>query len=102
MKLMRVNTRVEKRKKTKPLQHANFWDKICFSFCIFNKNKRTFLQLASLVIDNKLSVETILELSNNFELLKQKVLNEEEYKKFNDVPFLNFREQMKEFNIEDK
>lgn len=53
----------------------------------------------SILIDNKLSVEYILELSNNFELLKRKVLTEEEYEQFDKLPYFKLEEQMREFKF---
>ena len=64
-----------------------------------NKQKRNFVSLISKVVDNKLSVEYILELSNNFQLLKKSVLNQEQYDKFDYLPNLYFEEQLKEFGI---
>lgn len=68
--------------------------------CIPNLKKRSFISLASKVIDNKLSIGYFLELSTNFEILKKKLLDQEEFQNFNKLPFLSLEEQLKEFNIE--
>ena len=51
------------------------------------------------IIDYKLSVEYLLKLSNNFEALKKKTLNEEEYENFENTAKISFEDQMKEFNL---
>ena len=88
------------RKISKNGQHFSFLNSFCFSFCIINKKKRNFVKLISELINNKLSVEYILESSVNFELLKKIILNEEQYENFKNLPYLTLADQMKEFNIE--
>ena len=48
------------------------------------------------LINDKLSVEYILELSNSFEILKRTALTEDQYKEFDELPYLTLDEQIKE------
>ena len=57
------------------------------------------MRLVSQVIDNKLSVENILGLCNNFQLLKKLVLNQEQTQKFDYMNGLSLEEQLREFEI---
>ena len=78
----------------------SFWNSFCFSSFICNKYKRNFVRIISQVIDKKLSVDHLLKISNNLEMLKEFTLNEEDLKTFNELPPLTFDEQMRLFNIE--
>ena len=55
--------------------------------------------MISSLIDKKLSLESFLQLSNNFELLKKKILTEDQYREFDELPYLRLDEQLKEFNL---
>ena len=92
-------TRIQMRKISKPFQFFSFWDSFCFSCCILNSKKRHFVRLISKIIDEKLSVEYILELSNNFEMLKKIVLDEEQYENFGNLPPFTLTKQMEELDI---
>ena len=80
--VIKSKTRLMDRIENNPTQYFSFWNSFCINYIIFNKQKRNFVSLISKVVDNKLSVEYILELSNNFQLLKKSVLNQEQYYKF--------------------
>ena len=47
-----------------------------------------------------MSVENILILSNNFEMLKEFTLTEEELKTFNELPAITLEKQLEHFQIE--
>jgi hypothetical protein len=66
---------------------------------MISKKKKNFVRIISLIINNKLSVEYLLKLSNNFEALKKKILNNEEFENFEISATRTIKEQMKEFNI---
>ena len=91
-------SRIRKREISRPCQHFSFWDSICINSFIINRRKRNFVKMISNLINNKLSVEYILELSNNFELLKRKILTGDQYREFDEIPHLTLDEQIKEFN----
>jgi hypothetical protein len=76
-----------------------FWNSLCFNFCIINKRKKNFVRIISKIIYNKLSVEYLLKLSNNFEALKKKTLNNEEFENFAILGNRTIKEQMKDFNL---
>ena len=97
--MIRSKTRLMDRIENNATQYFTFWNSFCMNYYVFNKPKRNFVSLISKVVDNKLSVEYILELSNNFQLLKKSVLNQEQYYKFDYLPNLSFEEQLKEFGI---
>ena len=61
--------------------------------------KRRFVRFANELVDNKLSLEYYLEISNNLEFLKRLTLNEEQYEEFDKIPHLKFEEQLKQFKI---
>lgn len=69
---------------------------------MLNPLKKGFIDLASEVIDNKLSVEYFLESSNNLELLKKFTLNQEQCENFNRMSLVPLKEQLNEFNIQNK
>lgn len=46
------------------------------------------------LINHKLSIENFLVISNDFEILKRKIFNEEEYKEYEELPNLTLKEQM--------
>ena len=81
------------------IKKFSFWNSICFSHFICDKNKRNFIKLISPVIYKKLSIEYFLKISNNFEMLKEFVLNEDEIKNFNELPPMNLDKQIKLFEI---
>ena len=87
------------RKISKPLQFFSFCDTFCHKRLILNSKKRNFVRLISKIIDDKLSVEYILELSNNFEMLKKIVLDEEQYENFGNLPPFTLKKQMEELDI---
>lgn len=62
--------------------------------------KRDFISVISEVIENKLSVEYFLELTNNFRNLKILLLDENQLEKFNALPYLNLEKQLEEFKQE--
>ena len=78
-----------------------FWNTFCFTFCIYNSTKRKFILLVSKMINKKLSVENILTLSNNIEMLKEFCLNEEELISFNDLPAMSLEKQLRQAQIDD-
>lgn len=92
---------VQQKKKNVKTSKNNFsfWNSLCFNFCIINKKKKNFVRITSQIIYNRLSVEYLLKLSNNFEALKKKTLNDEEYENFAVTSKRSFEEQMKEFDI---
>ena len=94
-----TKTRLKERLENSAIQHFSIWNSFCFNFCILNTKKRNFIQLVSQVIDNKLSVEYILELCNNFQLLRKLVLTQEQNQKFDSMNHLSLEEQLKEFDI---
>lgn len=81
-------------------KYFSCWDTFCFTRFILNERRRNFVYLMSDLIYKKLSVEYILEQSTNLELLKKKLLNEEEVIEFNKLPHLTIKELMEEFNKE--
>ena len=91
-------SRIWKREISRPCQHFSFWDSICLNSFIINRRKRDFVKIISDLVNKKLSLESFLELSNNFELLKRKILTEDQYTEFNELPNLTLDEQIKEFN----
>jgi hypothetical protein len=93
-------SRIWKRENSRPCQHFSFWDSICLNCFIINRRKRNFINMISDLINQKLSVEYILELSNNFELLKRKTLTKDQCREFDEKPHLNLDEQIREFNSE--
>lgn len=82
-----------------PSDYISFWDSIFGNLFVSNKSKRNFINYATDLIDNRLSVEYILESSNNFQLLKKTVLNQEQFEKFDFLTNLSFEEQLREFDI---
>ena len=89
----------KKRKENNSIKYFSFWNTICFKFCIINRMKRRFVRFANELVDNKLSLEYYLEISNNLEFLKRLTLNEEQYEEFDKIPHLKFEEQLKQFKI---
>lgn len=61
-----------------------------------SKKKKKFLEIAVEIINKKLSVENILELSIKFEILKNKAINEEEIKILNKLPLFKINDHLKE------
>ena len=57
------------------------------------------MELISKVIYRKISLDHILKISNNLEVLKEFVLNEEELKKFNELSPRNLNEQLKQMEF---
>ena len=49
-----------------------------------------------------MSVEYLLKLSNNFDILKKKTLDNEQYENFENIPQLTLEQQMKKFGIKYK
>ena len=97
-KLERKKSRIV-RKKTMKNKKFSFCDTFCCSGFIFNKTKRSFVKLISQVIDKKLSLEHLLKISNNLEMLKEYTLSEEEVINFNNLPPMSFVKQLKQFEI---
>lgn len=93
--------RKTKKKKEKKEQETklNFWDKICFNCCIINKRKKSFLNSATKVIDYKLSVEYLLELSNEFQVMKEVFLEEEIADKNRKFFFFSLNDLLEEIKI---
>ena len=73
----------------------SFWESVCFKSFICNKSKKEFAKMVSLVIDRKISVENILKLSNNIEMLKELTLDEDDYNNFHKYPPISFEKQLK-------
>jgi len=95
--MMRTESRINKEKVIN--KYYNFWETLCFSFCIFKKKKRNFFNMISQIINNKISIEYLLKLSNRFENLKLVSLNDEEIKSFDTMSPMSLEEQMKEFGL---
>ena len=74
----------------------SFWNSICFTCFICNKTKRNFVELISKVIYRKLSLDHILKISNNLDMLKDFILNEEELKILNELPTRNLQDHLKQ------
>ena len=89
------------RKENNSIKYFSFWDTICLRSCIYNPLKRKFIKFATELIDNKLSVEYFLQVSNNVEILKKLTLNDEQNEIFDDMRHLPLKEQLNEFNIRD-
>lgn len=87
------------RKENKSIKYFSFLNTICCEFCIINPRRRKFVSLVNQLIDKKLSIENILDVSNDLEILKNINLNEEQLYGFNDLPHLTFKEQLKQFKI---
>ena len=51
------------------------------------------------MIYSKISLDHILKISNNLELLKEVILDEEEFKKINELPPRNLNEQIAQMEI---
>lgn len=97
------NPRIKKsvsRKEGKSIKYFSFLNTLCCKFCIINPIRQKFIKLASKLVDKKLSIENILEVSNDLEILKKINLNDEQIYVFNDFPHLTFKEQLKEFKID--
>ena len=94
--LNKINSRKESINLTKKEKYFSFLDTFCFNFCIFNEKKRNFVRLASLLIYKKLSVEYFLRLSNNFGILKNLILNDNQILQYNNLPHFGMEEQMNE------
>jgi len=91
----------QSRKENNSIKYFSFWDTICVRSCIYNSLKRKFIKIATELIDNKLSVEYFLQVSNNVELLKKLTLNDEQNEKFDNMVYLPLKEQLNEFKIKD-
>ena len=91
----------QSRKENNSIKYFSFWNTICFRSCICNSLKRKFIKIATELIDNKLSVEYFLQVSNNVEILKKLTLNDEQNEIFDDMRHLPLKEQLNEFNIRD-
>ena len=82
-----------------PCKDFTFWDTIFTNAFICNKKKKNFVQKVNKIISMKLSVENILGISTDFELLKRKIFTNEEYVEFDQLEYLSLDEQMKDIEI---
>ena len=94
-----MNIEPKIKKLISPHKYFSFWDTVCFTRFIYNQKKRNFITIISQVIDNKLSVEYLLKLSNKFETLKKITLDNEQHENFENLSQMTLEEQMKEFGI---
>lgn len=76
----------------------NFWELICVKELICIEKKRQFLNIASDIIDRKISLEHTLKLNSSFEKLKDFLLNKEQRSEFIAIPNLKIDQHLKEIN----
>lgn len=57
-----------------------------------NKRKKNFLEKVSQVIYYKISIENILRQSNNFDILKDVILDDEKRKEYEKSPDINLNQ----------
>jgi hypothetical protein len=96
-----ITKRINSRKMFKSIKYYSFLDTFCFKKCICNPLKRRFIDIVSKLINQKLSIEYYLESSNNIDILRKIMLNEEQDEKFLNYPHFTLKEQLKEFKIEE-
>jgi len=88
-KLKKTNLIIEKKK-----TFFTFLDLFCFKEIIIGKTKRNFFQLASNIIDHKLSLEFQLSHYSDFEKLKLLILNQEQLDCLKIIPKLNLEKHL--------
>ena len=89
---------IVKRKGTNSLQNVSefhFFNKLCLRACLPNK-KKTFLNFAEEIIDRKLSMENILEITIKLQILRHFVLKEEESKQLDNLPLFKLKDHLEE------
>lgn len=65
-----------------------------------SNKKKKFLEIAGVIINKKLSVENILELTIKFHILKNKILDEEDKKYLKILPLFKITDHLNEdYNI---
>jgi len=67
----------------------SFFDLFCFKEIIYSRTKRKFFNLATRIVENKLSLEAQLKYYCNLEKLKMHILNDEQIEMLNNIP--NFK-----------
>ena len=82
-------------KSIKYVSEFNFCNKLCISACL-PKKKKTFISIAMKIINRKLSVENILEITIKLQILKNLLLNEEESEQFDKIPLFKLKDHLGE------
>jgi hypothetical protein len=78
------------KKLVKKNEFLSIWDLMCFKELIFDKKKRTFFEIASKNIEEKLSFEYLLFHYTTFEKIKLILLSNEQLESLNFRPKFNF------------
>lgn len=88
---------IVKSERQRSFQLFNFCDAFCINRFIYNKKKRNFFAKASKLFSYKLSIESILKLNNEFEIVKKKILTADQFEMLNEPPSL--LEQLSEIKM---
>jgi len=79
----------------KNIAEFNFFNKFCIT-AFLPKKKKTFLSFAEKIIDRKLSMENILEITIKLEILRHLLLDEEESKQLDKLPLFKLKDHLEE------